>query len=152
VRHPRGRQSASPPRRRPVAGSRLPALLLGAKLAGLIALLVVYATGCDEAEQQLMAHSATAAPEIERRLGQWLTTRDGLLYVREPAEVHVLRAVASVVRRDGIERAHGRFLERHTDVVLDERQCNELLSVLGQAMLTLTATDRPAPQQGKDNQ
>jgi hypothetical protein len=42
-----------------------------------------------------MARSATAAPDIERRLGQWLTARDGLLYVHEPPDVHVLPQLVS---------------------------------------------------------
>jgi len=87
-----------PSRRRQTAGSLLPVVVLGAKLGWpLLALLVVYAIGGDDtpspelrararrqAEEQLMGRLATAGPEIERRLAQWLTVRDGLLFLREP--------------------------------------------------------------------
>jgi hypothetical protein len=33
-----------------------------------------------------MGHIATAGPAIERRLAQWLTAHDALLFLREPPD------------------------------------------------------------------
>jgi hypothetical protein len=103
-----------------------------------------------------MRHIATAGPEIERRLGLWLTARDGLLYLREPADAiepyafHVLPAAAAwraSCGEMGLTMTVGTFRKELTEVALDERQCNELLTVLGRVMRSLTATDdRPAQQ------
>ena len=149
-----------PARRRQSAGSLLPMLLLSAKLGWpLLALLAVYAVGGDDtpspeltasarrqAEEQLMAHIATAGPEIERRLAQWLTAHDGLLFLREPPDtfepyaVHVLPAATpwrASCGEIGLTVTVGVFRKDVTEVALDERQCDELLSVLGRAMRSL---------------
>jgi hypothetical protein len=40
-----------------------------------------------QAEEQMMTRIATADPEIERRVAQWLTAHhDGLLFLHEPAD------------------------------------------------------------------
>jgi len=39
-----------------------------------------------DAEKEIMGHIATAGPAIERRLAQWLTAHDGLLFLREPPD------------------------------------------------------------------
>jgi hypothetical protein len=101
-----------------------------------------------------MARIATAGPEIERRLSQWLAARDGLLFLREPADaiepyaLHVLPAVASwraSCGELGLTVTIGTFRRELTEIALDDRQCSELLSVLGRVIGSLTATDdRPA--------
>ena len=103
-----------------------------------------------------MTRIATAAPEIERRLAQWLSARDGLLFLREPADasepytLHVLPAVTpwrASCGEVGLTLTVAGFRKDLTEVALDEHQCDELLSVLGRAMRSLTATDdRPAQQ------
>jgi hypothetical protein len=139
-------------------------LLLGAKLGWpLVGLLALYGVGGDDTgsaelaasaqrdtEQELMRHIATAGPAIERRLHRWLTARDGLLYLREPADaiepytLHVLPAVApwrASCGDLGLTVTVGGFRKDITEIALDDRQCDELLSVLGRAMRSLTATD-----------
>jgi hypothetical protein len=106
-----------------------------------------------------MTRIATAAPEIERRLAQWLTAHDGLLFLREPADaiepyaLHVLPAVAAwraSCGELGLTVTVGKFRKELTEIPLDERQCDELLSVLGRALLRLTATDlHDSPRKGK---
>lgn len=175
VRRPRPapqRQAPSPPRQQQPASSPLPVLLLVAKFAWpLIPLIAVYATGGEDApppeltasdkrqaEEQLMARIATAGPEIERRLGQWLSARDGLLLLREPDgasepyAVHVLPAAApwrASCGELGLTVTVGAFRKELTEVPLDDK-CDELLTVLGRAMRSLTtADDRPAQQRNE---
>jgi hypothetical protein len=107
-------------------------------------------------EEELMRHIATAGPEIERRLGQWLIAKDGLLFVREPADtfepyaLHILPALApwrASCGEGGLTVTIAAIRKDITEIALDERQCNELLTVLGRTMRNLTATDdRAAPQ------
>jgi hypothetical protein len=157
-----------PPRQRPATSSPLPALLLVAKFAWPLIPLALYAVGSDDtpsseltasdkrqAEEQLMARVATSAPEIERRLAQWLSARDGLLFLREPGDFepyarHVLPAAApwrASCGALGLTVMVGSFRTDVTEIALDERQCDELLSAVGRAMLRFTTTDdRPAQQ------
>jgi hypothetical protein len=134
---------------------------------------VVYASGGDDApsaeltasakldaEQQIMGHIATAGPAIEGRLREWLTANEGLLFLREPADanepytVHVLPAVApwrASCGEIGLTVTIAGFRKDVTEVALDERQCSELLSVLGRTMRSLIATDeRPARQSRRE--
>jgi hypothetical protein len=163
------------PRRRQSAGSMLPMLLLGGKLGWpLLALLAVYAVGGDDtgsaertasakfdAEEQLMRHMVTAGPAIERRLAQWVTSRDGVLFLREPPDsfepyaLHVLPILTpwrASCGEAGLTVSVAAFRKEITEVALDDRQCAALLSVVGRAMLSLsvTATDQPAPQPRKE--
>jgi hypothetical protein len=104
-----------------------------------------------QAEEELMARIETAGPEIERRLGQWLTAKDGVLFLHEPSDtiepysVHVLPATApwrASCGTIGLSLTVAGFQRDLTDVGLDGRQCFELLTVLGQAMRSLTTIDR----------
>jgi hypothetical protein len=176
VRRPRPapqQQPASPPRRQ-ASGSLLPVLLLGAKLGWpLVGLAVVAAIGGGDAsspeltasakidaEQQIMGHIATAGPAIERRLAEWLTARDGLLYLREPPDIfepyafHVLPVSApwrASCGELGLIVTIASYRKELTEIALDERQCGELLTVLGRAMRSLTEPEgRPAPQPRKE--
>jgi hypothetical protein len=166
-------QQPAPPRQRQAASSPLPALLLVAKFAWPLIPLALYAAGSDEptspeltasdkrqAEEQLMTRIATAGPEIERRLARWLTARDGLLFLREPVDAtepysfHVLPALApwrASCGELGLTVTVATFRKDLTEIALVERQCDELLTVLGRAMRSLTTTeDRPAQQPRKD--
>jgi hypothetical protein len=147
-------------------------LLLIAKFAWPLIPLAFYAIGSDDtsapagptaserwqAEERLMARVATAGPEIERRLAQWLTAHDGLLFLREPADaiepytLHVLPAVTpwrASCGEIGLTVTVGVFRKDITETAL-ERQCEELLTVLGREMLRLTATGlHDSPRKGK---
>ena len=59
------------------------------------------------AEQQIMGHLATAGPEIERRLREWLTAHDGLLFLREPADAIEPYGLHVVPRRVGSPSLQG---------------------------------------------
>jgi hypothetical protein len=168
-------QASSLPPRRQASGSPLPALLLIAKFAWPLIPLAFYAVGGNDtpapavltasdrrqAEELLMGRMITAAPEMERRLARWLRGHDGLLFVRERDDgidaygaLHVLPALTpwrASCGPLGLTVTIGRFEKEITEIALDERQCDELLSVLGRTMRSLTATDdRPAPQPRKD--
>jgi hypothetical protein len=83
-----------------------------------------------------------------------------LLFLREPADaiepyaLHVLPAATpwrASCGAIGLTVTIAGFRKDVTEVALDERQCSELLSVLGRAMRSLTATDdRPARQPRKE--
>jgi hypothetical protein len=73
-----------------------------------------------------------------------------MLFLREPADtiqpyaLHVLPAVApwrASCGELGLTVTVGNFRKDLTEVALDDRQCDELLVVLGRAMLRLTAKD-----------
>jgi hypothetical protein len=67
--------------------------------------------------------------------------------VHESGELHVLPAGAlwqASCSETGLTALMGGFWQQITDIALGDRQCAELLSIVGQAMLRLT--DRPAPQ------
>jgi hypothetical protein len=151
-------------------------LLISTKLGWpLLALLAVYAVSGDDtgsaelrasakvdAERTIMERIATAGPTIENRLRQWLTTREGLLYLREPPDtfepygLHVLPASTpwrASCGEMGLTVTVGNFRKDMTEIALDERQCDDLLSVLARAMRSLTAADDAtrATTQRKEN-
>jgi hypothetical protein len=146
------------------SGDPLAVIFFLAKLAlPLLALLLAYAFGNPEtepselaarrnreAEQEIMANSATAAPAIEGRLAEWLSVRDGLLYLREPSDSiepysrHVLPAATpwrASCGELGLTVMVGAFRKDVIEVALDEPQCEALLTILGRAMLRLTGTN-----------
>jgi hypothetical protein len=170
VRRPRPApqpHASSLPRQRQAPSSPLPALLLVAKFAWPLIPLALYAVVGDDtpsaeltastkrsAEEELMARIAIAGPAIERRLAQWLTARDGLLFLREPPDaiepysIHVLPILTPwrvSCGEIGLTVTVGAFRKDVTEVALDDRQCVELLSVLGQALRKLTE-ERPVQQ------
>ena len=97
-------------------------------------------------EAEMMANLATAGPEIRRRIREWLSPRDGLLFVHEgavfvePPALHVVPAPAAwraACGGRGLTLNVAGFIKDITAVAFDERQCHELLAVLGRAMLKL---------------
>jgi len=149
------RRDTATPRRRQ-AGAPLPSLLVVAKV---VLVLLFLALPRDEPESRailagqqmerdVMGRIATAGPEIERRLAQWLQARDGLLYLREPADsvepygVHVLPLSTpwtASCGELGLSITIGRVRTDLTDTALDEGQCRELLGVVARTMQGLTA-------------
>jgi len=105
-----------------------------------------------------MRHITTAGPAIERRLAEWLQARDGLLYVREPADaiepntLHVLPAATpwqASCGAQGLAVMIGGFRKDITQVAFDDRQCEHILSIVGAAMLRLTEQSASQPRKEK---
>jgi hypothetical protein len=90
-----------------------------------------------------MSHYDAAGPEVVKRLGAWLSVRDGLLFVHEgpdgfePYSAHVLPADApwrASCGLMGLELQIAELRRELTTAALDERQCDALLTVVGKAL------------------
>jgi hypothetical protein len=104
-------------------------------------------------EEDTMGDIGTAGPEIERRLGAWLTAREGLPPLHDGGdglELYSERALTAetpwLASRGliGLEVTIGGFAKTLADIALDGCQCDKLLMVLGRAMRGLT--ERPPIQ------
>jgi hypothetical protein len=105
-----------------------------------------------------MSQIVTAGPEVVKRLGAWVTARDGLLLLHEgadtfePYSAHVLPADApwrASCGPIGLEVAIGGFRRELTNVGLSETQCNQLLVVTGRAMRSMTERPTNHPEEGQ---
>jgi hypothetical protein len=97
-------------------------------------------------ERALMANIETATTAIDQRVRKWLVVRDGMFYVHEnprldgPFSVHAMpsgtpwRASCGDV---GLQLVVGSYSRLLTSTDMDERQCTQLLAVVGRTMKNL---------------
>lgn len=114
-----------------------------------------------DAEQRLMTDMATAVPELERRISDWINADNGVLFVVEKSgeavfSLHAMPASTPWhVSCDGVEieltvghweegtNRNAKLLTRQLSVVrLSEDQCKLLAAAVARKMMVITAAVR----------
>ena len=114
-----------------------------------------------DAEQRLMSDLATARPELEKRISDWINVSDGTLFVvegrgKDGFQSYAIPASTPWVvtcNRRAIELTLGSwregedsslFTRRLSFARLSEDQCKPLIAIVAQRMQVMTRSLRPA--------